>query len=179
MRTFEITEEQVLQISKNAKNDSGQLILADLESWFPKQLETHRWYVVKHTSYKDAIVFLQEDGMTHTFGFNHYGEWTQEYNNGNLHTTYSNDIVRLATADELEKALTAEAVRRDVWNKPMMTPSGNRKDSDCGFAKTYDHVKDVLWSSYGQVYRAGVWATPIVEDTIEDRLSRIEKHLGL
>ena len=179
MRTFEITEEQILQLSKNAKNESYQLILADLKSWFTQQIETHRWYVVSHPSENDAIVFLQENGMRYTHGFNHYCNWTDIYSNDHLHSKYNNDIVRLATADELKKVLTDEAVRRGVWNKPMVSVSGLVKYNDCGFAETYDYEKDALWSSYGKVYEGGYWATPILEGIIEDRLSRIEKHLGL
>jgi len=179
MRTFNITEDQILQLIENSKNESNQLILADLKNWFPKQLETHRWYVVRNPSLNDAIVFLQEEGMKYTFGFNHHGEWTEVYNNENLYRMYSNDIVRLATDDELEKLLMSEAVRRGVWNKPITSVSGKKLYRDCEFSEVYDYSRDVLWSKYGKVYKCGVWATPILEDTIEDRLSRIEKHLGL
>jgi len=164
MRTFTITEEQVKEYN--------------LEHLF-KTIETHRWYVVRHTSMQDAFIFLQEEGMERTFGFNHLGEWTETYNNENLYSNYRGDILRLATKDEVESLLIAEAERRGVWNKPMVSVSSIKATTKAGYYVSYEFEIDKLWSRFGLVYNSGEWATTIAEDTIEDRLSRIEKHLGL
>jgi hypothetical protein len=160
MKTFTITEEQVKEYN--------------LEHLF-KTIETHRWYVVRHTSMQDAFIFLQEEGMERTHGFNHLGEWTDTYNNENLYSNYRGDILRLATEDELESLLIAEAERRGVWNKPMVNVSGFKQTTNEDYYVGYTYETDKLWSRFGLVYNAGEWATLIVED----RLSRIEKHLGL
>ena len=163
MRTFTITEEQVKEYN--------------LEHLF-KTIETHRWYVVRHTSMQDAFIFLQEEGIQRTYGFNHHGEWTETYNNELLHGKYGGDILRQATKDEVKSLLIAEAEKRDVWDKPMLSVS-NMESTISQYAMGYDQYEDTLWSEYGKVYKRGVWATPITEGTIEDRLSRIEKYLGI
>jgi len=163
MRTFTITEEQVKEYN--------------LEHLF-KTIETNKWYVVRHTYMQDAIIFLQDEGTERTYGFNHLGEWTEIYNNEMLHGKYGGDILRQATKDEVKRLLIDEAERRGVWDKPMLSVS-NIESTTSEYAMGYDQYEDTLWSEYGKVYKRGVWATTIAEDTIEGRLSKIEKHLGI
>ena len=104
MENFRVTREQILKYN--------------MQDEFPEvfKLETHRWYIVSHPSERDAIIFLQEEGMTDTFGFNHDGEWTDFYANDLLHSRYRNDVVRPATNEEIGKALIDEATRRGVFD---------------------------------------------------------------
>lgn len=164
MRTYTITEDQVREYN--------------LERLFKK--ETNKWYVVRHNSpnMQDAFVFLQKESVEYTFGFNHHGEWTDIYNNENLYIQYSADIVRLDTDQEIKNLLILEAQKRKVWNVPMVRINGDKMTAQ-QFIEAIDFSNDELWSTYGQVYYAGKWARPLQKDTIEDRLSRIEKHLGL
>ena len=166
MENFRVTREQILKYN--------------MQDEFPEvfKIETHRWYIVSHPSMQDAIVFLQEECMDETFGFNHHGEWTEIYGNDNLHSKYRNDIVRPATIDEVRNALIDEATRRGVWDRPMVSAvSGNT--NTCGtYCEAFESINNVLWSRYGRVFDNGEWATAI-ELTTEQRLERIEKHLGI
>ena len=166
MEDFRVTREQILKYN--------------MQSEFPEvfKLETHKWYVVSHPSERNAIVFLQEQGMSHTFGFNHYGEWTEIYSNESLHGRYGNDIVRPATSEEVKKALIDEATRRGVWNRPMNSAVTNNVNTDGRYFEAFEHENNVLWSEYGRVFDNGEWATAL-EITTEERLERIEKHLGI
>lgn len=166
MENFRVTREQILKYN--------------MQDEFPEvfKLETHKWYIVSHPSMQDAIVFLQEEGMPNTFGFNHYGEWTEIYSNELLHNKYRNDVVRLATSEEVGKALIDEATRRGVWDRPMVSAVSNNIVTDGTYYEAFGAVNNVLWSRYGRVFDNGEWATAI-ELTTQERLERIEKHLGL
>jgi hypothetical protein len=166
MENFRVTREQILKYN--------------MQDEFPEvfKLETHKWYIVSHPTMQDAIVFIQEEGMPHTFGFNHEGEWTDIYSNEHLHSKYRNDVVRPATDDEVKKAIIEEATRRGVWDKPMVS-AVSKNISDSGtYCETFEAVNNVLWSEYGRVFDNGEWATAL-ELTTEERLERIEKHLRL
>jgi hypothetical protein len=115
--------------------------------------------------------------MPITFGFNHEGEWTEGYSNEHLHK-YRNDVVRPATNEEVGNALIDEATRRGVWDRPMVSAVSGNTNIDGTYYETFEDINNVLWSSYGRVFDNGEWATAI-ELTTEDRLERIEKHLGL
>jgi hypothetical protein len=165
MENFRVTREQILKYN--------------MQDEFPEvfKIETHRWYIVSHPSMQDAIVFLQEEGMDETFGFNHFGEWTEIYSNEHLHR-YRKDIVRPATNEEVGKALIDEATRRGVWDRPIVS-AVSKNISDSGtYYETFEGINNVLWSRYGRVFDNGEWATAL-ELTTEQRLERIEKHLGL
>ena len=166
MENFRVTREQILKYN--------------MQDEFPEvfKLETHRWYRVNHPSMQDAIVFLQEEGMPHTFGFNHEGEWTDFYANDLLHTRYRKDVVRPATNDEVKKALIDEAIRRGVWDRPMVSAVSKNIIDSGTYYEAFDLKGNVLWSRYGRVFDNGEWATAL-ELTTEERLERIEKHLGL
>jgi hypothetical protein len=166
MENFRVTREQILKYN--------------MQDEFPEvfKIETHRWYIVSHPSMQDAIVFLQEEGMDETFGFNHHGEWTEIYGNDNLHSKYRKDIVRPATSEEVGKALIDEATRRGVWDRPMNSAVSNNVSTDGTYCESFDLINNVLWSRYGRVFDNGEWATAL-ELTTEQRLERIEKHLGL
>jgi hypothetical protein len=174
MENFRVTREQILKYN--------------MQDEFPEvfKLETHRWYIVSHPTMQDAIVFLQEEGMPQTFGFNHFGEWTECYANSILHDKYRNDVVRPATNDvvrpanddEVKKALIEEATRRGVWDRPMVSAVSNNIVTDGTYCESFDYINNVLWSRYGRVFDNGEWATAL-ELTTEERLERIEKHLGL
>ena len=166
MENFRVTREQILKYN--------------MQDEFPEvfKIETHKWYIVSHPLMQDAIVFLQEEGMPNTFGFDHYGEWTEIYGNELLHTRYRNDIVRPATSDELKKALIDEATRRGVWDRPMVSAVSNNT-STCGtYSEVFDFINSELWSRYGRVFDNGEWATAL-ELTTEERLERIEKYFGI
>lgn len=166
MENFRVTREQILKYN--------------MQDEFPEvfKLETHRWYIVSHPSMKDAIIFLQEEGMPSTFGFNHEGEWTECYANDLLHTKYRNDIVRPATNEEVGKALIDEATRRGVWDRPMVSAVSGNTNTDGTYYEAFEGINNVLWSRYGRVFDNGEWATAI-ELTTEERLDRIEKHFGI
>lgn len=166
MENFRVTREQILKYN--------------MQDEFPEvfKLETHKWYIVSHPSMQDAIVFLQEEGMDVTFGFNHYGEWTECYSNEHLHSKYRNDVVRPATSEEVGKALIDEATRRGVWDRPMVSAVSNNIVTDGTYCESFDLINNVLWSRYGRVFDNGEWATAL-ELTTEQRLERIEKHLGI
>lgn len=169
MKTFTVTEQQILKY--NMQDEFPELF----------NLETHRWYLVSHPSpsMRDAIVFLREEDVSHTFGFNHDGEWTDVYNNENLHTVYRKDIIRPATIDEVRRALIDEAKRRGVWDVPMLSATNKSESLSRAYAECFDYSNWlVLWSEYGRVFDNGEWAT-VLELTTEQRLERIEKHLGL
>lgn len=167
MENFRVTREQILKYN--------------MQDEFPEvfKLETHKWYIVSHPYYiQDAIIFIQEEGMPITFGFNHEGEWTEIYSNELLHTKYRKDVVRPATKDEVMNALIDEATRRGVWDRPMVS-AVSKNISDSGtYYETFEDINNVLWSRYGRVFDNGEWATAI-ELTTEQRLDRIEKHLGI
>ena len=165
MEEFRVSREQILKYN--------------MQDEFPEvfKLETHKWYVVSHPSMRDAIVFLQEEGMPNTFGFNHFGEWTEGYSNEHLHK-YRKDIIRPATADELKKALIEEATRRGVWDRPMVSAVTQNTDTDGTYCEAFEYVNNVLWSEYGRVFDNGEWATAL-DLSIEKRLERIERRLGL
>jgi hypothetical protein len=60
----------------------------------------------------------------------------------------------------------------------MVSAVSGNTNTDGTYHEAFEGVNNVLWSSYGRVFDNGEWATAL-ELTTEERLERIEKHLGL
>lgn len=169
--TFIITREQILQLDKSAKNETSQLVSADLMQWFPKafgrELKVGVWYTRK-TFGRFMFRFSGGYGNGATYGFDYDGVFSERVG------VHKVNPYEQATRQEIRQALIEEAKRRGVWDVPMVGLSGEVRDSHC-FASVYDIEQDVLWSSYGRVYENGEWATALGKAMTK---SEIEQELG-
>lgn len=121
---FTITKEQIECLIKMAEHGSTNVIKADLKNWFPKAFEKElivgKWY--KHRIHEYIFCFNGQYEDKSQYGFSPYGEWRTDASSAKRHLCH----LDLATEEEVESALIAEAKRR-----------GYKKGVTClfGFAK--------------------------------------------
>jgi hypothetical protein len=163
MKKFEITREQVLKY--NMQDEFPEA--------FKPTLEVGKWYKGVGSDMENALVYLNEFNSRNNYGFGCFSRgWVDEFE-----VSMVNKWTR-ATYEEVEIALTAEAIKRGVWDAPMVQATTRLIDEYGTFNEVFDIVNNVLWSRYGRVFEKGEWATAL-ELTTEQRLDRIEKHLGI
>lgn len=100
MKKFEITKEQILELSKSVRNYD------DLKQWFPEafkiELEVGEWY--KHVEIKNSLVFkISELG---------YGWFNGIYKENEFWSIEDYNLWIEATPKEVETALINEAKKR-------------------------------------------------------------------
>lgn len=163
MRTFEITQEQILQI-----HNSGKI---DLKRWFPEAFETKlevgKWY--KEPSLngrKFRFLCLQKiDGSG--YGFDSFGDW-QDY-------LYYCNIKEWqeANPEEVETALITEARKRG-YKTGVFCEFGIAKDirEIEGLLYKYKENRNCLYIGNDEIFRNGKWS-PIIETITKAEAEKI------
>jgi len=137
-----------------------------IKECFPEvfELPSTGWLKNKFTS---SIYF--RTGLSSGYGFlATFRTWVDSFSEKNFDTCPGD--WQPATKEEVETALIEEAKRRGVWDCPMVDINGVawRK----GFLK-YNELflfkGNKLWSQYGLVFDNGKWATPIEEETPNEK----------
>lgn len=170
MKTFNITETQILDAHKAACDE----LKAMIESWFPDLFPTKlivgNWY----KSTFGSIAFYQGENVL-TYGINPLRGWIESanwFNDSNI----TSDNCKLATKNEVREALIKESKKRGIKaGVSLKTPSnfGNGRFSD-GLFLTRDSSYDFDWSDLripaattnncaAVIYKDGVWAEIIKE----------------
>jgi hypothetical protein len=177
MKNFEITKEQILDLSKENNN---HLVKAQLKAWFPQAfqtvLEVGKWY--KSEIQNDLLFFNKEETQ---FGYIGYAI----NNNGwedNYQIMYRLDALYLATDQEVETALIAEAKRRYslecgitlYFEFDEVPYSSTYFNSKLGF----EYKNNTLFFCGGILFKDGKWAK-IIYRPIEVTLEEIAEKFGV
>lgn len=169
--TFEITKEQILELSKESSFTN-----ATLNKWFPEvfsnNLVNNTWYVCHHYSSRYLVnLTLTDESDTHNkgFGFDSNEKW-----NNNLSFLKTHDYrFKKATEQEVFEALKNEAVRRGFGEKCLFDFEGVTYYALYGNNFTFYDFE--LQLQEGVVFANGNWATIIPTKTKEEA----EKLLGV
>ena len=102
MKKFEITQEQIIELSKVSLNAKEVF-----RNWFPeafeKPLEVGKWYKLER--FGELLVCITDIENNLAYGFDFYGRYLNE-------TTFGFDSLVEATSQEVEASLIAEAKKR-------------------------------------------------------------------
>lgn len=130
------------------------------------------WVICKSKASDSRFALvLFSNGKGYTAGFNYNGDWSDSIQ---PYFEYSGYEPRLATSEEVGTTLRREWARRckeKGWDTPdeakiESSADGNgRPHLNTGtFAPTYWLPSDKLWTSMGDVYEKGKWATPLFNE---------------
>jgi hypothetical protein len=173
---FEITKEQIKQIQELSLICKPASIVSKLKEWFPQVFEEEKaelvagkWYKLPNT--KAIIKCLSKpnkDGRFNCYGFNVNGKYIEEAK------TYNDNGYKPATPQEVEQALTNEAVKLglvigEYCNHPNPTEEQNRSIKDYFYNERdnclYGDKKD---RGGARLFQNGIWATIIPTKTKEE-----------
>lgn len=174
-KKFEITKEQVLLLHKDAKNDTPQLVTADLEQWFPEVFEVKLpddftgWAKTNNIG-NEKWISKFENGLQ-KYGIDANGYWLV-YESKN----YIENNMYEATPEEVTEALKKEAVRLGFVHKAYIRDfNNNLKKLDTDYITSYD--KEMFWHGGYCIMKNGIWATVIKTKTIQ-QAEELLKELG-
>lgn len=181
----------------NEPNDSGHLqnflryateeerqLLYPVEK--KREVEEGKWYVIDKADCViknsfDAIIFYK--GCDFGYGFNHIGEWTEEYNTNNHYI--NKEVKREATPEEVEQALIKEAKRRYKVGDKLSEVYEDFSRGDRVFSLDLNHQVGLcdLWigndNGYEScIFKNGQWAEVVEESKVDNDLEQLEKILS-
>jgi len=172
--TYQITEEQIKQLYKNAVDNNLQLTTFDLPKWFPSVFKEDKKEFVAGKWYKSLSEYgslFQYLGKMKVLGFFKGHDWTNPWQ-------WSRDIpVREATPQEIKQALENEARKRyEVGDK--IIDSIGRKAVFTGKIIYHEGNENNGISNGNNMWimRNGIWATIIQPKQMTKQ--QIEKELG-
>lgn len=160
---YEITKEQVLEMSYWGNSRD----IEKVKQWFPdafkKDLEVGKWYIRKNN--KKCLICY--DGGESGYGFGYAGFW----GNWLMNENNINDFTE-ATTQEVESALISEAKKRGYKENIIIKGLGNTQDGRFHYRSDINYL---YCGSYA-IFQNGQWATIIQPEKMT--LEQIEKELG-
>lgn len=90
-----------------------------------------------------------------------YGFWRDEFRD-KLAWQSEYQPVELMNNDEVFEILKAEAIKRGIWDCPIVGLVSEVYDGNKSFSPMFGSISGVLWSEYGGVFQDGTWATKYV-----------------
>ena len=174
MKKYELTQEQVEELSKT--NHGKRKLKKWLPEAFETKLEVGKWYISEHYlvhylgNYKCNCIRLSD------------GEWFD-----NMHHSLSGHLksYRLATEEEVVKALINEAIKRG-YKKGVKCKFGTSKEirtiKTNKFFFDFNSNKLYLIHSSGdnadEIFRNGFWAEIVIEDIpTQEEIDRVINYL--
>lgn len=184
MKTYNVPESFILEAHKEACDKWKKKI----ESIAPDLFQKLSFKVGEWVSMDDgrgsALICYQGKDNNH-YGFNWAGEWTTCFGNTTLNDCP--EQCRLATKEEIEKHLIAEAEKRGFKEGVMVTglwdantPGYRFKIQTCG-KNRFEYFKndDRLVLENACIYKQGNWATIISAEKVRLTLEDIAKLKGV
>ena len=177
MENFKLTREQLSYLH------SIDSVKETIEEWFPSEfpkLEAGKWYkdvrqdsnmllYLKEITNRDCLACL-------SYGFNMSGEWSELMNRGNF---VFERYMTLATPQEVEEALTKEAVKRGFKEGVNVGNfNGINKELVHSDRIVFDLECNLFYMGGTCIFKYGIWAE-IVSEPIEITLEEIAKLKGV
>ena len=174
MKKYELTQEQINQLAEN--KHAKELLQEFLPEAFENKLEVGKWYISERYlvyylgNYKCNCIKLID------------GEWFD-----NMHHSLSGHLksYRLATEEEVVKALINEAIKRG-YKKGVKCKFGTSKEirviETNNFFFEFNSNKLYLRHSSGdnadEIFRNGFWAEIVIEDIpTKEEIDRVINYL--
>lgn len=183
MKKFEITEEQLKEI-KSISTAEKEKVNYLLEKWYPeafeKGLEIGKWYISKDVNKHIFYVTNITEDRYYYYGFNSGGQWCKNdyysFNDSGLKHGF-----RLATEEEVEKALIKEAERRGFKKGITFISSASETNFKM---RSYDFIyqSDINCLSAklgGCIFDNGIWSDIVktkylTKKQAEEELTKIQ-----
>lgn len=162
MKKYEITKEQILQLSK-----MNCVIEEHIKEWFPEAfktvLEVGKWYKYNAHGlsffYVTKISFFYvtkiEGKKVFAYGFNYKGVWRYDSEWFEI-DNYIPEILEIATESEVFEALKNEAVRRGFVGNYFESVELKDITYCCNSYFTFNH--GILYSNGSSIFCRGKWA---------------------
>lgn len=178
MKKFKITKEQILEIASWVNRQD----LVKLREWFQQafesELEVGKWYTPLNQYEGIALVCVKNPNDTDNFGygFDWLGNWTDKG-----YTVSEEQKTRLATKEEVETALIAEAKRRGLDRQGISIKClellnvqlSHKNDFAC-----FRYSDNGIYYNGIKVYKNGKWAE-IISKPIELTLEQIAEKFNV
>lgn len=184
--TYTVSKDFILEAHESACSTWKTKIENKFPELFPKvELELNKWY--KNKKWEGSLFFYdgetnKENGSHCGYGFTYNHEWVDFSKNGNWNI---NDGYELATKEEVETSLIAEAKKRGLLNKGVMVKSAYSqiKETINGLNLKYSELENSLYSNYGVkdsicLFHNGKWAE-IISEPIELSLDEIAEKFNV
>lgn len=186
---FEITKEQILELSK----DAHPSVVGQLKEWFPETFETvlevGNW--ITYADFPNWLIRITEidydEKIVKGYGFGADGNWMQNTESETWDFKELETAIK-ADSDKVAEALNKETVKRykkgDCVNGLYM-----KKEGFLSFEKTandqgYIYVNNYfcVWMNVGngmndKVFENGIWASVVKTKTIQEA-EKLLKELG-
>jgi hypothetical protein len=152
---------------------------------FPKvELEIGKWYKNNDINYEKSIACVVELDKENKREFMGYGfDCDGDFRPLADDCVWGSNSWTLATKEEVETALIAEAKRRGFEDGVIyLSPKLKIKRTFSGEFNYYSDNNSLSDKNSGMIFNKGVWAEIIsepIELSLEQRLERIEKHLNI
>ena len=133
-----------------------------------EELEVGKWYW--NGNGKTLLCCQSETGGG--YGFCSDGRWS------NIIGDVYRERYELATNEEVEAALIAEAKKRGIWETPINDCNGFNERNKGSYRANFNGKLN-LWSSVGCVFKNGEWATLIEPKPTQMTIAQLEKLTGI
>lgn len=174
---YTVPKEFILEAHK----DACSTWKAKIEAQFPElftELEVGKWYTPLNEYDGIALVCVQNPNNTNNFGygFDFLGNWIDKG-----YIVSKGQKTRLATDEEVETALIAEAKRRGFNNTTMITQTFDENQKMCiGFwdESSVKFERNKLFAKGVRIFDNGKWAE-IISEPIEVTLQQIAEKFNV
>ena len=174
MKKYELTQEQINQLAE--KKHAKELLQKFIPDAFEAKLEVGKWYISEYYlvyylgNYKCNCIELSD------------GEWFD-----NIYHSFSGHLksYRLATEEEVVKALINEAIKRGYkkgvkckfgTSKEIRTIETNKFFFDFNSNKLY--LRHSSGDNADEIFRNGFWAEIVIEDIpTQEEIDRVINYL--
>ncbi len=174
MKKYELTQEQINQLAE--KKHAKELLKEFIPKAFENELEVGKWYISER-----YLVYYLGNYKCNCIEFSD-GKWIE-----NVHHSLSCHLknYRLATEEEVVKALINEAIKRG-YNKGVKCKFGTSKEirtiETNKFFFDFNSNKLYLRHSSGdnadEIFRNGFWAEIVIEDIpTQEEIDRVINYL--
>lgn len=162
MKTFNITEDQLKELSKgNAK----------VERWFPEAFETKlevgKWYKLKDIN---KLLYITHFDRGHAYGYGFDNSDWFLHDGSKLYNCACNSVsvkfLNLATESEVFKALEKEALKKGFVNGAKFLSPIDKHKGECKDGFDFSLDLNVLYNNNVSVFTQGKWASIIKEKTL-------------
>lgn len=174
MKTYELTQEQINQLAE--KKHAKELLKEFIPEAFETKLEVSKWYISEH-----YLVYYLGNYKCNCIELSN-GKWIE-----NVYHPLSDHLknYRLATEEEVVKALINEAIKRGYkkgvkckfgTSKEIRTIETNKFFFDFNSNKLY--LRHSSGDNADEIFRNGFWAEIVIEDIpTQEEIDRVINYL--
>ena len=183
--TYTVSKDFILEAHESACSTLKTKIENQFPELFPKvELEIGKWYKNNDINYEKSIACVVELDKENKREFMGYGfDCDGDFRPLADDCVWGSNSWTLATKEEVETALIAEAKRRGFEDGVIyLSPKLKIKRTFSGEFNYYSDNNSLSDKNSGMIFNKGVWAEIIsepIELSLEQRLERIEKHLNI